>query len=412
IDAGLTVAANAGRSPVDVHAAVAAAATARSRWHRLPAGVSLVIDRLLHATRQAVAGRGSIAPDDVAQLKLWAGRPGFYGELARSADVGAGGAYLKYTEADLLLLQAVERNDGQVGAVREALGPLQVAATRTWGNQGEQAAQIFGAVGPLGQVGFEGFVDQFGITGRFADGLGWAMAGILWDGFTSPFQTWHQFRFTDRALDLMEELQRTRSDDLLSLGRALDSAVHALESMQRALTHARLGDPGSLLGGRGANELQDVLDGYRRAFDAAPPGFRDAHRGELDDRSGHIRQKLAQLQTIVAALRQLEASLPNMTTWLDALRKNPDGSVRSVLGLFNPEAFVRLGSVGMALGQMVTKGLLLDGGVAAPPPDAPSGWPPPGPSYDFPDDDATSPEPEEHESTMSDAEFEEYKRTH
>ena len=202
-------------------------------------------------------------------------------------------------------------------------------------------------VGDLGN-----FVDQFGVTTSLEEGFGWAVLNESWNAFTSPFETWHRFSFTFDALDAYDDLLANNGQDLVDMGDALTHAVGSLNSLSAAIERADLDDPTSRLGGKGADVLREVLDGYQSTFDNASPEWQDRHADALNDYRSHIELKLSDSR---AALQSLQDSLPRldqMRDWLEDLRRLPDGSLRPGTAWFNPELMVRLGAVNVALGAL------------------------------------------------------------
>ncbi|MDW3217149.1 MAG: hypothetical protein R8F63_00940 [Acidimicrobiales bacterium] len=139
---------------------------------------------------------------------------------------------------------------------------------------GSAAAGIYDAVGPLGtQVNVSGFVAEFGMTGsidgdaEWGDFAPWAADQMLaW--FSSPFEQYQRTKFTWRAQDLMEDLRQNHGDDFEELAKAHRDALSALTELGNALNGADL-SADSVLGGRGAADLEAVLDMYNDAYDGA-----------------------------------------------------------------------------------------------------------------------------------------------
>jgi hypothetical protein len=67
--------------------------------------------------------------------------------------------------------------------------------------------------------------------------------------------------------------------------------------------------------------------------------WRQDHVETLVDKQAHLNQKLEQLSRIRAVLEDMQTKLPQMRTWLETLRQG------DLLDTFNPEIFVRMGSI-------------------------------------------------------------------
>ncbi|HLG01678.1 MAG TPA: hypothetical protein VI916_14505 [Acidimicrobiia bacterium] len=388
-------------------------------WHTIPANTAELVGRLLVNGRGAAAGRAAtVSLDDLTVLREMAKDPKFWDWLATSmaeldyaADRWGGDVHaiaLLFTADDIAFLRLLLDTGADMNKLRAALGPVRVGAlealaaagsARTGGvgtgaiGTGVTAAHITDTQADLTAAGgLEGVIDEFGMTGGFRDGLGWgpatnlvlgmgdAMAGELWLWLTSPFESSQRWMFTDDALDVLENLLTTHADDLLAMGAALTDAVHALEAAQQALDQAHLDDPRSALGGQGATDLEGVIDDYLDVLNGAGPDWRDSHEDDVLERVDHVAQKLKDLRLSMASFQHMQDRLPLIREWLNSLRTMAGGSQRSVLNLFNPEAFVRLGAIKALLSGLSASGFLLDstGPVSRPFP-VPRPLPPPEP---------------------------------
>jgi hypothetical protein len=373
-------------------------------WHGVPEQVAGVAGRLLVNGRSALAGNGAMAADDIAQLAQWAQRPGFWEWLGKSAnwfeEVGwlsnhpdvIQYASLMWNADDIAFLKRLIWSGGDLNKLRQLLGPAQSAAVSSVYRTSELAvaAGMAGAGSaldqaagrlhdPLMQVGdLSNFVDAFGITDRFAAGQGGFRAGLgeLWELLTSPVTTIESFSFTNEAQQAYDQFLRNHGGDLQTMGSAMAGSMRALEDLQRALDILNPDDPRNPLGGGREQALRDALDGLQRAYDGASPEWRRAHADEMAERRRHIEEKLAYVRGVMDALQQLKQRLPQMTQWINDLRRDPQaGGLRSVTTFMNPEIAVRLMSNGLYLngvaGAVASDALgLADADGAAPTPGA------------------------------------------
>lgn len=347
-------------------------------WHGVPERVAGVAGRLLVNGRSALAGNGAMAADDIAQLTQWAQRPGFWEWLGKSAnwfeEVGwlsnhpdmIEYASLMWNADDIAFLKRLVWSGGDLNRLRQLLGPAQTAAVSSVYRTSELAV-VAGMAGtasaldqaagrmhdPLMQVGdLSNFVDQFGITDRFTAGQGGFRAGLgeLWEMLTAPVTTIESFSFTNEAQQVYDQFLQDHGADLRTMGSAMDDATRALEDLQRALDILDPNDPRNPLGGGREQALRDSLNGLQRAHDGASPEWRRAHADELAERRRHIEEKLAYVRGVMDALQQLRQRLPQMTQWINDLRRDPQtGGLRSVTTFMNPEIAVRLMSNGLYL---------------------------------------------------------------
>jgi hypothetical protein len=73
--------------------------------------------------------------------------------------------------------------------------------------------------------------------------------------------------------------------------------------------------------------------------------WKQDHLQDLVERQAHISQKLAQLGRIRTTLGDMATRIPQMQAWLESMQKGPDGSIKGPVDLFNPEIFIRMGSI-------------------------------------------------------------------
>ena len=214
-----------------------------------------------------------------------------------------------------------------------------------------QLENVLYGQGELGKVGLGNVVDQFGVTDRFTAGQGYgrAMLGELWEFITSPSTTTASFYYTLEAQNEMLKLLQNEGAKLVQLGTQFDDASRALRDLQATLERAGLSAPGSYLGKSGPDDLRRALDKLQDVYNSGSDTWKKNHKAEMDGRRNHINEKLAALAETVADLNALAARMQNLRNWLDSLRLNADGSLRGPIDLFNPQVFVRLGSVSLFL---------------------------------------------------------------
>ena len=396
-------------------------------WVRLEANTIRLVTQLLTDGRLAVAGTGpGVAADGLTILREMAEQPGFWEQLARAmdeitygVDAGADGLdaiHLLFTADDIQFLKLLLETGGDVDALRKARGPVRVTAlaattaaptvgraggggtgAAAWGalpgtaGAGTVAGQVLDPGSPLDQAGgLEGALQQLGDeaggpagTGKPAEGLEllWqihvAIGDVFWDFFTSPTEQTVDWFYTWEGIDALEDLLQDHGDDLLDMGDALNDAVDALEKAAGAIGAAGLTSPSSTLGGRGEAELNDVLDEYRDTIDGASEDWKDAHDDEIAETLDHIQTKLADLRVSLDAFRQMQARLPIIAQWLESLQTvtavdpatgERRTAQRGVLGLFNPEVFVRMAAIRRLLSTIGATGFLLDSAGPVSPP--------------------------------------------
>jgi hypothetical protein len=352
-------------------------------WHGVPEQMAGVVGRVLVNGQAAMTGRGVVAAEDLAQLSQWAQRPGFWEWLAKSADwfeeIGWAGnhpeinryATLLWDAADVGFLKKIVEAGGDVSKLRALLGPAQAAvvtATRA-APALSGAGLVAGAAGgaglvqgrdaalaqlrdPLMQVGdLSNFVDQFGVTDRFSAGQGYgrAVMGELWELVTAPVTTIESHYFTHQAQDVYDRFLKEAGGDLQTMGSALDDAVRALDDLGSALDIIDPDDPRNPLGAGREQALRDALRDLDAAYRSGDADWQRAHADELAERRRHIEGKIAYIRSVLDALRDLKGRLGQMRQWLNEMRVDASGGLRSVTTLMNPEIPVRLISTGLYL---------------------------------------------------------------
>jgi len=292
---------------------------------------------------------------------------------------------LYYTKADVALINDIIATDGDVSKLRALMGPIDELSLNALARAGaaapkasgvcpaagflaqggsnaagalarpteQQLTNVMNGTGRLGQVGLDNVMDEFGLTERIeGKGLFRAAAGEMWELFTSPSATVGSHYASWVALDELEGLLKNDRPQLLNLGVKLDDAARALSNLQGALKRAGVGDPNSDLEKKAPNDLQKALDDLDKAFNSGSPGWQKDHQAQMDERRKHIEQKLADLADTMKDLNALSARMGQLKQWLDSVRLNPDKSLKTPLQAFNPETFVRLGSISLYLRAM------------------------------------------------------------
>ncbi|MCX7865378.1 MAG: hypothetical protein N2423_10165, partial [Novosphingobium sp.] len=214
-----------------------------------------------------------------------------------------------------------------------------------------QLENVLSGTGQLGRVGLGNVVDQFGVTDRFTEGqsLPRAMLGELWEFITSPAATTASLYYTYQAQGQYLDLLKNEHDRLVQLGTQLGYAARALRDLQATLQRAGLSGPGSYLGTTGPAELRRALDNLESIYNSGSDSWKKNRQGEMDARRKHIEEKLAALAETLADLNALAARMGNVVNWLESLRRTPSGGLRGPVELFDPQIFVRLGSIALYL---------------------------------------------------------------
>jgi len=302
------------------------------------------------------------------------------------------GISLDYDKADVNLILQLIDTDGDVAKLRAVASPVEQislnalaradAATRAPGkleklakagadlsqttNQAgavqrlarptdAQLHNVLEGTGQLGRVGLANAVDEFGVLERIKDkNIVSATFSEAWELFTSPSATTASYYYTLSAQSELLDLLQTQGQAFVDLGVQLDSAARALKDLQSALEHNALSGDNSYLGKKGPDELRKTLDDLKRIYDNSPEGWKKAHKDEMEARQKHIEQKLADMADALKQLEALDAKMKQLRQWLDSVRLNPDGSVRDPVSAFNPQTFVRLGSITLFLRGMAS----------------------------------------------------------
>ncbi|TAJ20205.1 MAG: hypothetical protein EPO65_04495, partial [Dehalococcoidia bacterium] len=141
-EAGMTMAeatAKWGDDLVDVGTGLTELLARQRGWVTMAAEAEMTVGRLLVNGRAAVAGRGVMSAQDLAQLQQWAARPGFWERLAKAAgameEVGWMGHKpevhefigLLYNADDIAFLKRLVETGGDLAKLRSAVGPAQAA---------------------------------------------------------------------------------------------------------------------------------------------------------------------------------------------------------------------------------------------------------------------------------------------
>ena len=360
-----------------IHQAVLNGAARARGWIAMAPEAEATVGRLLVNGRAALAGRGTLAAEDVALLQQWAQRPGFWDRLAKAAghmdEVGWIGDHadvhqfigLFYQADDIAFLRALAESGGDMTRLGRALGPAQAAAltsldgalanvvanapTTLAPGAAVTAAQNAMSSDPVSQLGDLGnFVDQFGVTNEFHDSnAAEILGGELWSLISSPFETYQRHKFTHEALSVYETFLENHGDHLGDMSHALDDGYRALERLERALRLGGVGDQSGPLHRR-MEDLRGVLSGMQEQYDGASPEWHEAHDEEFNERKAHIEEKLRYVSAVSDQFDQMRTKLPLMMQWLGSLR-NPEGGNRSPLAMMDPELGVRMMSIGAFL---------------------------------------------------------------
>lgn len=221
------------------------------------------LDGQLSQLRDWLAGL-RLGPDGLRDIRVLLD-PTFFVRLA------AAGLFLRHELTNLDLLGGSSATPSAAGASGPAAPvdttDVQAAERAAFA---EQVAQILDAGSPWAGGAFADVMQQFGVVGKIERGLGWFVAGELWDLITSPYQTYQEHKFTHLGFDALEEFMDQYGSDLDEMSRAFQDAVNALDRVDRALDGARLDSPASTLGGQAAQDLRSVADEYTRIRDAVP----------------------------------------------------------------------------------------------------------------------------------------------
>ncbi len=361
-------------------------AARRSGWHALDPQVAGVVDRVLSVSLEAAATGGAIPAAELKALQDLAGVDGFWNWLASSQSGGDLPVTLRYSTQDIQFLEAVVQSGGDVAKLRQALGPIKVAALSSMVAQQAASAEraeafatsvnaTISADGAVGAVDYETLMrtlwgdnevysalKYYGLVSGNDPGLGsfgWLLADYAYGWLTSPVETASRTRASLEAQSEYDEFLKLAGGDLKTLGQAVNGALAALDRLNTTFTSARLGDPASALGGTAARDLQGVLDKMQAAFDQATPAWKAAHASEVSAIRAHIDQKLADLAAAIGLLKEIADTLPKMIEWLRSVARDAQGGVKSGSQLYNPEIFVRLGAIAVYLETMAAAGLLV-----------------------------------------------------
>ncbi|MCH7668117.1 MAG: hypothetical protein IIC71_02785 [Acidobacteria bacterium] len=369
---------------------------ARSRgWHGITDEASSLLNRLLVNGRSAVVGGpGTINPGDVAKLREWVSTGGFWDRLLTAGGMVDDGAVLFYNVDDVKFLKALLSCEGNLSSLKPLLGPAQGTALGvaaevageipgfagvasgavgtaidSFGTSGTLGSMLWGP-GPISGLDLSGYTDQFGGWASAVDeGFGSAILSGVWGLFTSPFETFDGIVMTAGAIDRYTEFLQSNGADLVELSGALNDALGALDGLRGAIERADLGSAKSSLGGTSALKLENLMSDMDDLLDGASDDWKARNGDAVKERKEHIAQKIADVERILDALQSQLGRLAQMHSWLDGLRTNRDGSLRSATALWNPELLVRLGSVDLALKGIIGSALL--GGSQPNPPSAP-----------------------------------------
>lgn len=380
----------------------------RRGWHPIEPETKLQLDRLILDSRQWATGGAAPADGDLMQLNTWVSRPGFFPWMVSSVAPGEEGLVILYNVDDVALLQSVVAADGDIDALREGLGPIQMQSLMAISDtqsrvesEGRHRALVEGADHEMSPVhvdpqqlhywkvvrdymsttrtanmGIDAFLRSFGkiwemdgpfhywFFGQRSTEEGWhsEFLNTWWAFFSSPIETWTSWYWTAEAHEQFKDFSESQREHLSEMAVSMASAVRALEDMQDAL--GLMTDHHSGLSAEAAAALVDVAQEYKKVYDAASPRWQSTHRDEMIKRRSHILNKLANLSRARGPLGALATQVGHFIDWLNALRLHPDGDARPAYQLIGPEVAARMGSVALALRSLAAPGLLLDSGAA------------------------------------------------
>ena len=372
----------------------------RKGWHPIEEQHRGFLDKLIEDARKwAVTGEGPIDPASLGRLQAWSAQPGFYPWLVGSVAPVDEGYLILYNLDDVNLLQTLSLSGGNLDAFRQRLGPTRVSAYRSvlaGGAKGsaagatptrrrvdpqrahfEQVIRSYLNATHTSQIGLDQFLRSFGAVNELEHDFKFWFFGTRtvekgetatflnawWSFFSAPIETYTSWYWTDEAHDMFIGLLDTQRDNLAGMTVAANAAVRSLQGILDAL--GVLDDPNSGLGSNTRAGLQAVLDDMKQTFEGAPGPWQDAHREPYLEKQGHIRTKLANLQSALGPLSALQEQLPKLISWLNALRLDENGEVRAGYQLISPEVAARLGSVALALQGLANPALMLDAATQA-----------------------------------------------
>jgi len=307
----------------------------------------------------------------VAQLE------GMIAKAKQAADVQGQITAKLLGAGDYELLTKVIEAGGDMAKLRELLGPAQaITMTEIFGKAGlsvgatTQTTMNLFVNGSTTQIyDVADFAKSFGVVGRYesSSNVGTFMAGELWHLVTSPFKTVGEHFYTNEALDAQQRFMESFGGDLQTMATAVQQGTNAIGHISRAIRNARLDDPHTRLGGRGANDLRGALEEMHRALQRGSEGFRAQHRPEYEERRAHVEQKLATIDRVLGELKALAVKLPQLEQWLHQLQVNPDGSLRPITEGIDPQTLMRMSSAFFYLNGVL--GTVATGGGTQPPPE-------------------------------------------
>lgn len=370
----------------------------RRGWHPVTDRHRTYLESLIEDARRWAAGAGDpIDSSRIDQLAAWASRPGFFPWLLSSVASVDDGYLLLFNADDAHLLQSLLLANGDRQAFRERLGPIRVAAytavATTGATGGSQQGTGHRQIDPqqahfqqvlrtylnathTSRIGLDQFLRSFGVVNEIdRDFKFWffgtrtveagdtaTLLNAWWSFFSSPIETYTSWYWTAEAHEQFLGLLDTHRDHLGAMVRAAAAAVRALDGLQSAL--GVIDDPASGFGAAARDGLRGVAGEMAELFRSAPDEWQNAHRDRYLRKQGHIRTKLANLESALQPLQALRSRLPQLIAWLNALRLDHNGELRLGYQLIDPEFVTRLGSVALALQGLANPALFLDTAVA------------------------------------------------
>lgn len=368
-----------------------AEAAQRRGLHPVAEPIRDYLDDLVEDTRRYAAGAGpAIDQARVDTLRSWAQNPDFYPWLTTSVVPVDGGYVFPYDMEDAATLNALVVSGGEQAGLRAALGPARVRAyTAIAANNpppgtssGPPAADVaahahlnqvatnYGTASHTSHVGIDQWLQSFGPVGQIDDdftfwffgsrtverGSSATFLNAWWSFFSAPIETYTSWWWTDEAYDQFHGLLDAQGENLSEMVTSMAAGVRALEDLLGALDV--LDDPDVGFSDSNRSALDDVLNEMIDMYGNAPPDWRDANQDRYDEKTAHIRTKLANSGDALDMLRALREKLPQMIEWLNGLRLDENGELRHGYQLINPEVATRLGSVALALHGLTNPAML------------------------------------------------------
>lgn len=264
-------------------------------------------------------------------------------------------------------------NGSKLSQAQKELAALAEALTREGAVDLSTIRQQFGGI--LSRVPTED-VPWYSDVGNF----GYNFGAEMWNWFLNPTTAYSAWGWDVWASGAYLDLLTNHQDDFFELSHTLGDALSALRGLNGAINNAGLDNKNNTLGGKGVADLQGLLNDLNETYNSAGPKFQGQRAAELDERRAHIGQKIERLKYSIDGFKNIAKQLPHMIEWLDGLRYTRDANgnrtVRPGVGIFNPEIFIRLASVGVFVQSQSSQAFLQTRSapvtVVRPPPKPPS----------------------------------------